>query len=41
MIQAPYLIFDEVVNDDDDVERRRRKGKNILLSKIVDTKIYK
>ena len=42
MIQAPYLIFDEVLNDDDDdVERRRRKGKNILLTKIVDTKIYK
>ena len=41
MIQAPYLIFDEVLNGDDDVERRRRKGKNILLSKIVDTKIYK
>ena len=41
MIQAPYLIFDEVLNDDDEVERRKRKGKNILLSKIVDTKIYK
>ena len=27
MIQAPYLIFDEVLNDDDDVERRKRKGK--------------